>query len=565
MATAYGHITLTAVYDGDPGADGTDGTDGTDGLGIATQDTFYAVSDSATVAPVSGWQATMPEWTNSQHLWLKIATTFTDYSIVESAPICVSLPADSKAAVIPVTCNTPAADYRKTATVAVMPRVNDLILITYTYGNTSSGPNLSLNSETPKQIRLGALAVQGGSEDQAGYVAAGGRALMICTSDSYQLAGSGVRQDTTAPTNVQTSMFLPVTNPTVDTSGNIRYGIIGVTEDSKLEKVCVSNVITTGPRVFTTTPISFIKNFVTTTSTTGNWTAGSVCAAPMYVSFRGSWSTHWRYCIGEYYNTSGILTGNATCPPVGTPIYVGGVEYADEVESPAGYFRPVEFATTLRDTALVYKWIGVVYTSGSVALLPEQTVYAYRDTKWLIYGEAKNHDTNVSLLANELLAGQAASQVALAFQMINNQQVYALDLHNAALALIDEAEEKARVAANEADDAVRAAMAKALLDYDKTADRESVVWKDENGNIHMSDKNAEARPFEMVLSPSSLDFLFDGAVSSTYAVDRSEAPSFHARNSLSVGRPASSGANAGWFEWKYEDDGSMSLSHRGVV
>ncbi|EOT43043.1 autotransporter outer membrane beta-barrel domain-containing protein, partial [Enterococcus dispar] len=65
---------------GESGQDGKDGVAGKDGVGIKTTTVTYALSDSGTTAPTSGWTATVPTLIKGKYLWTKSVWTYTDNS-----------------------------------------------------------------------------------------------------------------------------------------------------------------------------------------------------------------------------------------------------------------------------------------------------------------------------------------------------------------------------------------------------------------------------------------------------------------------------------------------------
>lgn len=57
---------------------------------IHSVDVMYALSDSETVAPTTGWNTEAPTWENNKYMWQKTVTTFIDGRIEESSPTCIS-------------------------------------------------------------------------------------------------------------------------------------------------------------------------------------------------------------------------------------------------------------------------------------------------------------------------------------------------------------------------------------------------------------------------------------------------------------------------------------------
>lgn len=59
------------------GKDGEDGEDGADGRGISSVEIRYAIGDSGTVAPSTGWQEAVPAVPQGKFLWTRTVTTYT--------------------------------------------------------------------------------------------------------------------------------------------------------------------------------------------------------------------------------------------------------------------------------------------------------------------------------------------------------------------------------------------------------------------------------------------------------------------------------------------------------
>lgn len=51
---------------------------------------MYALSDSLTTEPTSGWSAVAPEWTTGKYMWQKTVTTYGNGTTKESDPTCIS-------------------------------------------------------------------------------------------------------------------------------------------------------------------------------------------------------------------------------------------------------------------------------------------------------------------------------------------------------------------------------------------------------------------------------------------------------------------------------------------
>ena len=63
---------------GQDGAKGNDGIAGKDGVGIKTTVIEYAVNNSGTTRPASGWSTTIPNTPQGQYLWTRTTWTYTD-------------------------------------------------------------------------------------------------------------------------------------------------------------------------------------------------------------------------------------------------------------------------------------------------------------------------------------------------------------------------------------------------------------------------------------------------------------------------------------------------------
>lgn len=86
-------VTVTNVSDGADGKDGTPGKDGApgkDGIGITSVDVQYYKSNSATLLSGGAWQTNAPEWENGKYIWTKTVILYTDGSVGESAPVCMT-------------------------------------------------------------------------------------------------------------------------------------------------------------------------------------------------------------------------------------------------------------------------------------------------------------------------------------------------------------------------------------------------------------------------------------------------------------------------------------------
>ena len=57
---------------------------------ITTVEVMYALSDSASEAPISGWSTVAPEWVNDKYMWQKTVTIQANGTSIESKPTCIS-------------------------------------------------------------------------------------------------------------------------------------------------------------------------------------------------------------------------------------------------------------------------------------------------------------------------------------------------------------------------------------------------------------------------------------------------------------------------------------------
>ena len=63
---------------------------GFDGKGVKYVDVLYAISTSNTTAPTTGWQTDAPAWENGKYIWSKTVTTYSDNSVEETSPVCIT-------------------------------------------------------------------------------------------------------------------------------------------------------------------------------------------------------------------------------------------------------------------------------------------------------------------------------------------------------------------------------------------------------------------------------------------------------------------------------------------
>lgn len=71
-----------ATVDGKPLANAEDA--------IASVDIEYAVGDSSTTAPTSGWSTEAPEWSSGDYIWQRTKTTAQDGTVTYSDPACIN-------------------------------------------------------------------------------------------------------------------------------------------------------------------------------------------------------------------------------------------------------------------------------------------------------------------------------------------------------------------------------------------------------------------------------------------------------------------------------------------
>lgn len=57
---------------------------------IKKVDVYYAISDSATVAPTSGWNTNPPTWVNGKYIWSKTTTILTNGTSTTTTPVCIT-------------------------------------------------------------------------------------------------------------------------------------------------------------------------------------------------------------------------------------------------------------------------------------------------------------------------------------------------------------------------------------------------------------------------------------------------------------------------------------------
>lgn len=75
---------LKEVSKGDPG------TPGKDGVGVQDVDVLYYLSTSSSTLTGGSWSTTAPAWVNGKYMWSKTRVIYTDGSITETDPACIT-------------------------------------------------------------------------------------------------------------------------------------------------------------------------------------------------------------------------------------------------------------------------------------------------------------------------------------------------------------------------------------------------------------------------------------------------------------------------------------------
>lgn len=57
---------------------------------VKTVDVYYAISDSSTTAPTSGWSTNPPTWVNGKYIWSKTTTILTNGTSTTTTPVCIT-------------------------------------------------------------------------------------------------------------------------------------------------------------------------------------------------------------------------------------------------------------------------------------------------------------------------------------------------------------------------------------------------------------------------------------------------------------------------------------------
>jgi len=161
----------------------------------------------------------------------------------------------------------------------------------------------------------------------------------------------------------------------------IRYALIGVTDNGTVDKItATSSGSAAGVRQFTPNRISLFDNIFVNTSTTTAWPIDGLLSQALF-SRTAITIANWRFAVGQYYNKSGVLTGNNVITDLNqVPFYVGGTKDGN-------YFVPKEFSVSLptmpRAGIDVYKLIGYFNSATNMYLTDYQTVYQFRNGQWV--------------------------------------------------------------------------------------------------------------------------------------------------------------------------------------
>lgn len=75
---------------GDKGDKGDTGDAGADGVGVQSVDVMYYQSTSATSLAGGSWQTDAPGWVDGKYVWSKTVITYTDTSMAETDPVCIT-------------------------------------------------------------------------------------------------------------------------------------------------------------------------------------------------------------------------------------------------------------------------------------------------------------------------------------------------------------------------------------------------------------------------------------------------------------------------------------------
>ena len=86
---AKGEVTITDVYDGSPGVPGAPGGTGPAGISITKVENEYAMNDSTTSAPTTGWSLVAPEWVLGSYIWTRNKVTYSSGNPTYTPAVCI--------------------------------------------------------------------------------------------------------------------------------------------------------------------------------------------------------------------------------------------------------------------------------------------------------------------------------------------------------------------------------------------------------------------------------------------------------------------------------------------
>ena len=254
-------------------------------------------------------------------------------------------------------------------------KVGDILAVTFTNGNTAVAPALSINGGSGIPIMLAGGVPTSVSASGAAYAVAGGTMLLYYDGSAFNLFGSQDITDanTTSIINLYDGLVgaYKISPASISTSGRIYYPFIGFCADGTIDKITdTANTTSASTRIFTGQPICYNMPILHPYASSTAYVAGGTLNTPSF-SRREVGTSVWKYAIGQYYNKSGVLTGNnITTDLVSTPLYLGGSQNGD-------YFSPSEFSLTFRTDQHIYKRIGYFTTQGYFYLSEIQPCYFY--------------------------------------------------------------------------------------------------------------------------------------------------------------------------------------------
>ena len=288
-----------------------------------------------------------------------------------------------KSVVIEGTCSTGATVAAKVITISDYTLTSgDIIAITYTFGNTANNATLNINSTGAKQIWLGGQQPTGVPNTGNHYIIANGKVLYYYDGTYYHLFGSIDNFDNNVDTvNIVhsiPSIYKISSSSIVSSSSSLYNPFIGKCDDVTVETLtsCTTSSTASGARTFTDHSILLYHNILWYKGAVA-WGLGNNLGTQLFKQYRLG-TVVWKCSIGEYYNKSGVLTGNNITTDLSqAPLYLGGTPSSD-----GQTFVPSEFSITLRDTSKAYKLIGYFSTEGDFFLTDYQPVYFYKNGVW---------------------------------------------------------------------------------------------------------------------------------------------------------------------------------------